>query len=72
MFVHQHLTLQLAHISHCAVSASAVAAHSIGNELLPSIIGGWQAVDPERTRLLALTATESEVVKKSRLGQSRH
>lgn len=73
MFVHQHLTLQLAQISRCAVGASVAAtAFGIDSELLPSIIGVWQSVDSERTRLLLLTAEDLGVVKESRLGQSRH
>lgn len=52
MFVHQHLTLRLAHISDCAVSASvAAAALGGGSELLPNIIGGWQSLGSERTHV---------------------
>lgn len=78
MFVHRHLTLQLAHISHCAVGAS-VAAAALGavSEILPNIIGGWQSVGSEHrgnTCLLELTAEDSEEgdVKEQRLGKSRH
>lgn len=74
MFVHRHLTLQLAHISHRAIGAS-VAAAALGadSEILPSIIGGWQSVGSEHrgnTCLPVLTAEDSGDVKEHRLGKS--
>lgn len=76
MFVQWHLTLQLAHISHCAIGASvAAAALYVDSEILPSIIGGWQGVGSEHggnTCLLVLTVQEdSGDVKEHRLRKSR-
>lgn len=75
MFVQRRLTLELAHISHCAIGASvAAAALYVDSEILPSIIGGWQGVGSERrgnTCLLVLTAEDSGDVKEHRLGKSR-
>lgn len=73
MFVHRHLTLQLAHISLCAISAS-VAAAALGadSEILPSIIGGWQSVGSEHrgnTCLPVQTTEDSEDVKEHRLAK---
>lgn len=75
MFVHQRLTLQLAHISRWAVSASVAAAAALGvdSEILPSIRGGWQSNGSERRgNTCLLVATDFGVVKESRLGRSRH